>query len=221
LAAAAAAAVLAACSGGGSTTAGAGSTPPTTGALTGTSRATSDASTATDAASATLSPSPSASSSAGRTAPTSTVAASGPAVPAAVAEQGAAVVRAIRVADQGAFDRVVLEYTGTFGLWSVRYVDKVTNDPIGDVVPLKGAAFLDVRVQDATFDNIFQVGGAITHAAYTGPHRVEAGLTTVMEIADAGDFEAVMGVGIGVTRAAGFTAYRLSNPSRLVIDIAH
>jgi hypothetical protein len=30
-----------------------------------------------------------------------------------------------------------------------------------------------------------------------------------------------MGVGIGLDRVTGFKAYRLSDPSRLVIDIAH
>lgn len=145
----------------------------------------------------------------------------GAAPSAGTGDLAAAVVKEIRTADHGTFDRVVVEYTGSFGAWSVRYVDKVMDDPQGIDVPLKGSAFLDVRVQKATFDNLFQVGGGVEHTVYGGPRRFSPGLTNVQEIADAGDFEAVMGLGIGLTTKGGVRAYRLNNPSRLVIDVAH
>jgi O-methyltransferase involved in polyketide biosynthesis len=46
-------------------------------------------------------------------------------------------------------------------------------------------------------------------------------LGNVLEIADAGDFEAVLSLGIGLRTQAGLRAYRLEGPSRLVIDLAH
>jgi hypothetical protein len=217
--------LLAACSGASSDGAGATGAPSPAASTSATSTSGPPAAGTSTAASPTesvpASPSAASPSPSLAPAPRSTAAASGPAVPAADAELAAAVVKDIRVADQGRFDRVVLEYTGTFGQWTVAYTDKVTNDPVGDDVPLKGTAFLSVRVHDATFDNLFQVGGSITHLAYAGPHRIDAGLPSVFEVADSGDFEAVMGVGIGLDHVTGFKAYRLSDPSRLVIDIAH
>ena len=210
--------LVAACS---SASSGGGAVAPSTQGTPSTTTTTTTTTSPTAVASSSPSPAAASPSHSLGPAPTSTVAASGPAAPAAIAEQAAAVVKDNRVADQGRVDRVFLEYTGTFGLWTVAYVDKVTNDPVGDVVPLKGTAFLSVRVQDATFDNLFQVGGTTKHLAYTGPRRIDAGLPSVFEVADSGDFEAVMGVGIGLDHVAGFKAYRLSDPSRLVIDIAH
>ena len=139
----------------------------------------------------------------------------------APAGQGAAVVHAIRVADHGSFDRVVIEFQGTFGAWNVGYVNQVISDPEGKQVALAGSAFVSVRVQKATFDNQFQVGEGIPHVTYTGPRRITARLPNVQEVADAGDFEAVIGLGVGVSHASGLRAYRLDGPSRLVIDIAH
>jgi hypothetical protein len=139
----------------------------------------------------------------------------------APAGQGAAVVKVIRFADRGSFDRVVIEFQGTFGAWAVSYVNEVVSDPEGKQVKLAGSASISVRVQKATFDNLFQAGDGIPHLSYTGPRRMAAGLANVQEIADAGDFEAVIGLGIGVSHKAGLRAYRLAGPSRLVIDIAH
>lgn len=133
----------------------------------------------------------------------------------------AAVVKEIRSARHEGFDRVVVEYQGTFGAWRVAYADRITEDPTGDPVPLQGSAFLSVIVQNATFDNLVQVGDGVPHLVYDGPRRISPGLPNVREIADAGDFEAVMALGIGVDHGAGVRAYRLEDPSRLVIDVAH
>lgn len=133
----------------------------------------------------------------------------------------AAVVQQIRAAEQGGFDRVTVEFQGTFGAWQARYVPAVTEDPTGDPVPLEGEAFIQLVIQNATFDNLFQAEGGVPHVAYSGPRMISPGLPTVRQVAGAGDFEAVLSLGIGVSKQAGMRAYRLENPSRLVIDIAH
>jgi len=153
--------------------------------------------------------------------PSATAPASGPATPAPSGALKAAVVQQIRAADQGGFDRVVVEFQGTFGAWRVEYVDAITEDPSDEPVQLTGSAFLRVNVQNATFDNVFQAGAGVPHVAYAGPDRIDAGLPNVQQVADAGDFEAVLTLGIGLDSRAGVRAYRLENPSRLVIDIAH
>ncbi len=133
----------------------------------------------------------------------------------------AAVVKDIRAARHPGFDRVVVQYQGTFGAWRVAYADRIVEDPTGEPVPLRGSAFLSVVVQNATFDNLVQVGDGVPRLVYDGPRRLSPDLPNVFEIADAGDFEAVMALGIGLDHAAGLRAYRLEDPSRLVIDVAH
>ncbi len=196
---------------------------------------TATESTATEPAPSATTAGPTVASSPAEPAPSSTAQISGSAAPepstvpsagtatgsGAPAGPGAAVVRVIRFADRGTFDRVVVEFQGTFGSWAVSYVNRVISDPEGKEVKLAGSAFVSVRVQKATFDNLFQAGDGIPHLKYTGPHRMTAGLANLREIADAGDFEAVIGLGIGVARKSGLRAFRLSDPSRLVIDIAH
>jgi hypothetical protein len=133
----------------------------------------------------------------------------------------APVVREIRTGNQVTYDRVVVEFFGEFGSCVVRYVGAVVHDPRGDVVPLTGGAFLEVRIHGATFDNIINAGGDVPNLRYTGPHRIRVGLPNVLEIADAGDFEMVMGLGIGLDHRAGFRVQRLTSPPRLVVDVAH
>jgi hypothetical protein len=205
--------LLSACAGGGSP-----GNPGSTG-LAGSAGTVTGSPSVAGAATAPSGVSPSTSTST-EPAPTATVPVSG----AALTEElplAAAVVEEIRAADHGSFDRVVIQFKGTFGAWSVEYVDKVVNDPEGSTVPLKGNAFAVVRVSHSTYDNLFQVGSGIEHLTYTGPHRISTSLPNVQELADAGDFEAEMGLGVGLQRKAGLRAYRLENPARLVVDIAH
>lgn len=166
-------------------------------------------------------PSPGGTSMAQPPAATATAQVVGTATPKPSGELKAAVVREIRTADQGGFDRVVIEFDGTFGAYQVGYVPAVTEDPSDEPVALQGSAFLRVVVQNATFDNVFQAQGGVPHLAYAGPRRLTAALPVVQEVADAGDFEAVISLGIGLSRQAGLRVSRLEGPSRLVIDVAH
>jgi hypothetical protein len=149
--------------------------------------------------------------------PTSTDTVTDPAGPTAPA----AVLAAIRTADRGSYDRVVFEFTGTFGGYSVGYVDELTEDPTGDPVELAGTAILAVAIQGATMNNAFQTSDTVPLAAYTGPKRITPNLPSIKEVADAGDFEAVLSMGVGVGAKVGFRVLKLADPARLVIDIAH
>lgn len=132
-----------------------------------------------------------------------------------------AVLREIRVGRHDGFDRLVLEFTGPFGPWWVRPVEEVTEDPTGEPVPLQGSARLAVSVAGATLDNQLQAVDGVPRVVYDGPRRVAAGLPNLREVADAGDFEAVLSLGVGLDHAAGLRAYRLDAPTRLVVDVAH
>ena len=76
-----------------------------------------------------------------------------------------------------------------------------------------GAADLEVVFQGA---NAHQEDGSPT----ISPRRFSPGLPAVKEIAQLGDFEAVVSYGIGVDQRRPIEVSTLSNPSRLVIDIA-
>jgi hypothetical protein len=52
------------------------------------------------------------------------------------------------------------------------------------------------------------------------PRRFSTGLTAVQEVAQTGDFEAVVAYGIGVDRKRPVKVSTLSNPPRLVIDVS-
>ena len=133
----------------------------------------------------------------------------------------AAVLKNIRWADRGAYDRVVLDFSGEFGGYQVQYVDTLTEDPTGDPVDVAGTAVLAVVVQGATRNNAFQTSDTTPLSTYGGPDSVSPNLPNVKEVADAGDFEAVLTFGIGVDRKAGFKVLKLTGPDRLVIDVAH
>jgi hypothetical protein len=139
---------------------------------------------------------------------------SGPTAPAAVLAN-------VRWSDRGTYDRLVLDFTGPFGGYQVQYVDSLTEDPTGDPVELAGDAVLAVSIQGATRNNAFQTSDTTPLETYGGPARVAPGLPNLKEVADAGDFEAVLSFGIGLDHKAGFKVMHLTGPERLVIDVAH
>jgi hypothetical protein len=115
--------------------------------------------------------------------------------------------------DQG-FDRVVLEFDGPLSGYDVRYVDRVVQDGSGQTVPLIGGADLRIVVRPANAHD--DTGGSALPTA-----RFTPGFTVLKEARLAGDFEAVVTVGVGVDTRQPFRVTELSGPNRLVIDILH
>jgi hypothetical protein len=128
--------------------------------------------------------------------------------------QSAPTLVAVRAARHPGFDRVVFEFRGgAVPRHSVRYVDRLVQDGSGNTVSVAGAADLAVIFQGA---NAHNQSGAPT----VSPRRFSPGLTAVKEIAQTGDFEAVVGYGIGLDRRRPLEVSTLSGPSRLVIDVS-
>jgi hypothetical protein len=85
----------------------------------------------------------------------------------------------------------------------------VTKDGSGDPVPLLGAADIQVVLWSTDWMN---------HRS-TQPD-LRPGFPALRQVAGAGEFEAVATYGIGQQRKAGFRAFTLTGPDRLVIDVA-
>jgi hypothetical protein len=129
----------------------------------------------------------------------------------------------VRVGTHGCFDRVVFELRPRAGQsdgppgYAVEYrPGPITEDPSDKPVPVKGTAFLVVRLDATGFD----LSKADAPATYTGPPVVEAaGTTRVQEVRRAGDFEGVATWVIGVDAKRPFAVTTEQSPTRLVVDV--
>ena len=119
----------------------------------------------------------------------------------------------VRAGGHSGFDRVVFEFRGPVPEYRVDYVDQLVQDGSGQPVAVAGAADLEVVFQGA---DAHDADGTPT----ISPRRFSTGLPAVKEIAQIGDFEAVVSYGIGVDRKRPLKVSTLSNPSRLVIDVS-
>jgi hypothetical protein len=119
----------------------------------------------------------------------------------------------VRAGRHPGFDRVVFEFQGAVPDHRIAYVDRLVEDGSGRPVSLAGAADLQVVFSGA---NAHRGDGAPS----VGPRRFSPGLTAVKEVAQVGDFEAVVSYGIGLDRRRPVAVSTLSGPSRLVIDVS-
>jgi len=124
------------------------------------------------------------------------------------------IVTGVRTAHHPGFDRVVFDFQGQLpGAESVRYVDRVVADGSGEPVTVAGRAFLLVRFEEA---QAHTDTGSPTLARRPA---LAPGLTTIRDIALAGDYEGYVTVAIGVSDRAAFRVIELNNPARVVVDI--
>ena len=132
---------------------------------------------------------------------------------ASAAELAVPTLVGIRAAHHPTYDRIVFDFQG--GLPASRtfeYVPALIADASGLYVPVAGRAILMVR---------FELAQAHTdEGTPTAPSRVAFGLPNIVTAVSGGDFEGVVTYGIGLARQDQYTALTLSNPDRVVIDIA-
>ena len=128
---------------------------------------------------------------------------------------GGLVLTDVRAATQDGFDRIVLQFsgTGTPG-WSVGYVDEPVLDGSGDVPRLDGDIFLDIYASNTTWP---------AEDYYSGPTQFEPDQGgDVVGVYVAGTFEGTTQVLAGLWGAAApFRVFTLTDPVRLVVDVAH
>jgi hypothetical protein len=124
----------------------------------------------------------------------------------------------IRIGAHTGYDRVVLEYSGPgTPSWHVRYVDQTIADPSGSPYLVRGDAFLEATLVGVEYPD----PGAAD--AFDGPFMLSIPSTrSVVEVIQSSVFEGQMQAFIGVSpRALPFRAFRLANPSRVVVDVLH
>jgi hypothetical protein len=117
-------------------------------------------------------------------------------------------IRAIDIRSLDGFDRVVYLFNGPQPGYDVSYEARITADPSGKPVTLKGSAFLHVS---------FRLTSTVTHAPQG---TITPDFPMLKQIKGTGDFEAVTSYGIGVASKAPFRVFRLYKPNRVVIDIS-
>ena len=108
------------------------------------------------------------------------------------------------------YDRVVFEFSGPIPLLRIEYVKQLIADGSGLPVAVAGRAILYVQFTPAYAHN--------DQGQATAPASMRPKLPTVREIVCAGDFEAVVAYGIGLSRRTQLRILTLSDPNRVVID---
>jgi len=128
----------------------------------------------------------------------------------------------VRSGQHACYDRLVLDLSAAAPRASVGYVSQVVGDGGGEVVALRGGAFLHVVLQGVAYPADAGVPG------YTPADRNELvdarGYRTLRQVARAGGFEGYDTYGAGVRARLPFRVFVLSGPgtaSRVVIDVAH
>lgn len=113
------------------------------------------------------------------------------------------------------FDRLVFDFEGPAPGVQVQYVDQLLEDGSGNPVPLRGRAVVQIVIHPAV---AHRDDGTST---LTGPLPDLTGFAAFRQVADAGDFEAVLTWGIGVAARTGLRSLILTGPSRVAVDVVH
>jgi hypothetical protein len=111
------------------------------------------------------------------------------------------------------FDRFVVRARLATPGYDVRYVRRIVADPSGRPVSLLGAKRIRVRFNlaaghDSRGTNL--LAGTLTPRC-----------ANLLQVKKAGDFEGTVSFALGLRRMTGFRVFRLTNPTRVVIDVAH
>lgn len=111
------------------------------------------------------------------------------------------------------YDRLVLRFRFARPGYQVRYVSLVRHDPSDRPVTLPGTARLLVVAREA---RAHTAGGSALIPATITPL-----CPNLRQIKGAGDFEGIVRFGLGLRARKGFRVFRLTGPTRIVIDVAH
>jgi Sporulation and spore germination/Immunoglobulin-like domain of bacterial spore germination len=124
----------------------------------------------------------------------------------------------VRAGRHAGYERVVFEFANMLPGYSVQYGTKPLHaDPSDLVVELPGQNAIVVRMAMASGSDSTATPYKTT---YTRPAAIPTGYPVIAGLANIGDFEAVLTWAIGVMTKPAFKVTTLTNPPRLVIDVA-
>ncbi|MGW6128578.1 AMIN-like domain-containing (lipo)protein [Cellulomonas sp. NPDC055163] len=127
----------------------------------------------------------------------------------------------VRTGRHTCYDRLVVDLAGGSGGYRVAYVDEVTADGSGHVIPTRGGASLQITLGNPSYDD----NGNLTYApANPSELRNVSGYRTFRQVVWAGTFEGHTDLGLGVRARLPFRVFVLDGPgsgSRVVVDVAH
>ncbi len=120
-------------------------------------------------------------------------------------------VVAVRAAHHPGYDRFVLQFSGGLptvrAAWKTRIIQPQTGRPVA----LAGHAFALVSMTPAQ--------GHTNAGRVTLPRRITFGLPNLRSLVVTEDFEAHVSIGLGMQRHTSLHIFRLTSPSRVVIDV--
>jgi hypothetical protein len=111
------------------------------------------------------------------------------------------------------FDRLVIRARSATPRYDVRYVNRIVADGSGRPVSLLGTKRIRVVIRDAR--------GHTQGGTNLLPSVITPLCSNLRQVKLAGDFEGVVTFGLGLRRKTGFRVFRLTGPTRVVIDVAH
>jgi hypothetical protein len=129
--------------------------------------------------------------------------------------EGVALLVGVRAGRNKDFDRLVFDFDGPIPGVRVEYVDQLIEDGSGDPIPMRGRAIVQIVLSPAA---AHREDGTPT---FTGPLPDLTGFAAFRQVADAGDFEAVLTWGVGVAARTGLRVITLTAPTRVAVDVTH
>ena len=111
------------------------------------------------------------------------------------------------------FDRFVIRARFATPGYDVRYVSQIVADGSGNPVSLLGTKRIRIIVRNAR--------GHTSSGTNLLPSAITPRCSNLRQVKKAGDFEGVVSYGLGLRRKTGFRVFRLTAPTRIVIDVAH
>lgn len=116
----------------------------------------------------------------------------------------------ISVATHPAFDRVVFRFTGAPPRYLVQYVPSIRQDGSGFPVAVAGRRFIGVYLESID-----------TASGVRAPKVLTPRFPMLRQMKQSGNFEALLSYGLGLRTKRGFRVFRLSAPTRVVVDLRH
>lgn len=127
-----------------------------------------------------------------------------------------AILKEVRTAQHDGYDRITFEFEGAqMPGYRIEYIDEpVRSCGSGDVAPLKGDGWLEIRFQPAQAHSE-EGNPTVENRERAANHKI------IKELKLTCDFEADVTWVLGVASPNKYRALELKNPTRLAVDIKH